>query len=112
MNRDWQRDLEIQRPTAAAVLPPVMVEETGWDILLALRSDQRRELTLAKLAAIASVPRQALGPWLRQLADQQLIAATRNPLTGEFRAVLTADGRDMLDRYLAAVSVLQSGSRH
>ena len=112
MNRDWHRDLEIRTPTAAALLPPAMVEETGWDILLALHSDQRCDLSLDTLAAIASVPRQALGSWLVWLEERRLIAASQHKINGEFRAVLTAAGRDMLDHYLSAVSVLQSDSRH
>ena len=103
MKRDWHRDVEIRRPTAAVLPLPAMVEETGWDILLALHRDHRRELTFAKLAVIASVPRHAVGRWLSLLEDQRLITATRPATTDGLRAVVTADGRDLLDRYLEAV---------
>jgi len=105
MKRDWHRDLEIPGRTGAVHPLPAMVEEAGWDILLALHRDQRRELTFAKLAVIASVPRQAVGRWLSLLEDQRLIAPTRPATSDELRAVVTADGRDMLDRYLEAVSL-------
>jgi len=103
MKRDWHRDVETHRPTKAAVRLPAMVEEAGWDILLALHRDRRRELTFAKLAVIASLPRQAVGRWLSLLEDQRLIAATRPATTDGLRAVVTADGRDLLDRYMKEV---------
>src|SRR4051794_12624812 len=49
MSCEWQKDLQMRAPLAAAFLPPAMVEETGWDILLALYSDRRSELSLDKL---------------------------------------------------------------
>lgn len=112
MNRDWQRDLEFHSPTAAASLPPAMVEETGWDILLALHSDPRCELSLDKLASMISVPPKAMQRWLATLEERDLIAGAKQPMTGELRAVLTRDGREMLDNYLSASSGLQSGTHH
>ena len=50
MTYGWQTDPRRRSPMAAMFLPPAMVEETAWDILLALHSDQRCELSLDKLA--------------------------------------------------------------
>ena len=112
MNREWQRDLEIRTPTAAATLPPAMVEETGWDILLALHSDPRSEHSLEKLASLVSAPPTVINRWLARLEDHNLVTAVRHDVTGELRAVLTRPGRDLLDNYLSAASGLQSGTHH
>lgn len=112
MNREWQKDLEVRKPAAAATLPPAMVEETGWDILLALHSGGPRELNLNKLASIVSVSQTVLQSWLSGLEQRQLITGTADRLTGEVRACLTSAGRCLLDRYLAATSDLQIGTTH
>ena len=112
MNYDWQMDLRPNSGTAATVLPPAMVEETGWDILLALRSDQRCGLSLGKLGAVISVPQPALIGWLAGLEQRQLITGNTDSLTGEVRAVLTLAGRELLDKYLSATSDLQVGAHH
>jgi hypothetical protein len=108
MNREWQKDIAIHAPAAAASLPPAMVEETGWDILLALHSDPAGELGLDKLGAIISVPQMAMGEWLSWLEDRRLVAGASDGRTGELRAVLTPGGRELLDRYLSAASDLQA----
>jgi hypothetical protein len=108
MNREWQRDLEIRSPMAAAVLPPAMVNETGWDILLALHSDSRNRLGLEKLASLVSAQPTALDRCLSWLEDRRLIAGARDGRTGELRAVLTSSGRELLDRYLSAAIDLQA----
>lgn len=112
MNREWQRDLKVQVPAAAATLPPAMVEETGWDILLALHSNSRRELDLRRLASMVSVPQSTLHDWLSGLERRHLISGTADKLTGEVRACLTPAARDLLDRYLSATSDLQLGTHH
>jgi DNA-binding MarR family transcriptional regulator len=89
-----------------------MVEETGWDILLALYSDRRSELSLDKLASLASVSETVMGCWLAGLEQRRLIAGAKDSLTGELRAVLTDTGRELLDRYLSAASDLQVGAYH
>jgi hypothetical protein len=89
-----------------------MVEETGWDILLALYADRRSELSLDKLASLASVPETVMDRWLAGLAHRQLIAGAKDSLTGELRAVLTNAGRELLDRYLTAASDLKVGAQH
>ena len=111
MNSDLQKNLRMRGGTAAATLPPAMIEETPWDILLALRSDRRCELTLAKLASLVSVTQPVLDRWLAGLEQRQLIKGAKHKFTGELRAVLTSAGRDLLDRYLSATSVLQAGVR-
>jgi hypothetical protein len=112
MNHDWQKDLEIHEPQATTALPPAMVEETGWDVLLALHSDPRGELSLAKLAAIASVSLRVLHGWLAGLEERHLITGTEDQQSSELRALLTPTGRDLLDRYLSATSGLQLGTHH
>jgi len=77
MNREWQKDLEIRSPAAAASLPPAMVEETGWDILLALYSEPRLHMNIEKLAALTSVPRVVLGEWLGWLEERRLVGILR-----------------------------------
>ena len=106
MNREWHKDLEIRRPTAAVFLPPPNLEETGWDILLALHSDRRFELSLDKLAALLSVPRRAMDQWLSWLDDRELVTAAN--YQDEPRVVLTSAGRDLLDRYLSATTDLDA----
>lgn len=107
MNRNWQKDLEIHGPAAAFLPPPILVE-TGWDILIALRSEQRNGLSVEKLAPLVSVHRMVLGQWLSWLEDRRLVTGARDELTGELRVVLTPGGRDLLDRYLSAAMDLQA----
>jgi DNA-binding MarR family transcriptional regulator len=108
MNCVWLKDLPSGIRTAAAFLPPAMTGEAGWDILLALHSDQRRELTLDKLGALISVSRLVLTEWLAILEQRQLIRGSSD----KHLAVLTPEGRELLDRYLTATSALQAGAHH
>ena len=110
MNHVWQKVIQNPVLSAASSLPPATVEETAWDILIALHSDRRCELSLGKLAAILSVPELALKRWLALLEDRRLITGTRHASSQELRALLTPAGRDLLDRYLSATSDLQSGA--
>jgi hypothetical protein len=112
MNYDSRKDIQIRSPTASAFLPPAMIEEAGWDILLVLHSDQRCELSLEKLASIASVPATVMNRWLAGLEQRRLITGTKDSFTGELRALLTRAGRELLDRYLSAASDLQLGTHH
>ena len=112
MNYDWHVNLRPRSSTAVAFLPPATIEETAWDILLALHSDGRCELGLEKLARLVSVPEQALNAWLALLEEKRLITGVMNEVTREIRAVLTNAGRRLLDRYLSATNDLQGGSRH
>jgi predicted DNA-binding protein (MmcQ/YjbR family) len=112
MDYKWQRDLEFPSPAGTAFLPPPTIEETGWDILLALRSDRNRDLNLDKLASIASAHHMVLARWLSWLEDRRLIVAVRNQRTGELRAVLTSSGRELLDRYLSALGDFEAGTHH
>ena len=112
MNRDWHKEFEFRTPTAAASLPPAMVEETGWDILVALHSHAKSEPSLAKLASLVSVPLKAMHRWLARLEERDLISGVPNEVTGELRAVLTRAGRDLLDGYFSATSGLQSRTHY
>jgi DNA-binding MarR family transcriptional regulator len=112
MNCDWQKDLQLRRPTAAAFLPPAMVGETGWDILLVLHSDRRCGLGLDKLAPLASVSKTVMNRWLAGLEQRQLITGAKDSVTGELRAVLTSAGRGLLDTYFSATSNLQADTHH
>lgn len=99
-------------PSAAAFLPPPTVEETAWDILLALHSDQRCELKLDKLARLASVSPSSLYRWLELLERRRLVAGSRLMVSRELCAVLTPAGRELLDRYLSAAADLQVGAHN
>ena len=112
MNRDWQMSVQRRGPTAATFLPPAAVEETGWDILLALYTNQHFKLSLGKLGALVSVPQTVLTNWLAGLEERKLITGTKNTLTDELWAVLTPAGRELLDKYLSATSDLQLGAHH
>ena len=69
-----------------------MIEESAWDILLALHSDRRCDLSLAKLASLVSVTPSALNRWLADLEDRKFITGAKHSFTGELRAVLTPPG--------------------
>ena len=112
MNYDWKMDLRPRSRTAATSLPPALVEETAWDILLALHSDERCELGLDKLGSVVSVPLPVLNQWLALLEQRQLISGAKHEFEQEMRAVLTPAGRELLDRYLSAASGLQVGAHH
>ena len=112
MSKDLQRSLQINGLDATTFLPPTMIEESVWDILLALRSDRGCDLSLAKLASLVSLTPAALQRWLAKLEDRQFITGATHSFTGELRAVLTQPARQLLDRYLSASSDLQVGSHH
>jgi hypothetical protein len=110
MTYDWQTSLKASAYQAAKVVPPATLDETGWDILLALHRDSRRELTLQKLAAVASAREPVLLRWLASLEQRELVTGAAHPSTGELLATLTAKGRDLLDRYFSATCDLQVGA--
>ena len=112
MNRDWQKQLRPGNRTAATFLPPATMDETGWDILLALHSDRRCELTLAKLDSLVSVQQDAMNQGLPALEQRQLITGAKLKHTGELRAHLTQAVRELLDSYLSATSSLQVSTHH
>jgi DNA-binding MarR family transcriptional regulator len=112
MSYDWQTDLRPRSRTAATFLPPATVEETAWDILLALHCDNRCELPLGKLAHLASVPQPVLNSWLALLEERELVIPVVNEITREVRAALTPSGRTLLDRYLWSTNSLQVDVRH
>ena len=109
MNSHIQKNLRMHGPGAAAILPPAIMEETPWDILLALHSDRHCRLSLAKLASLVSVAQPVLNRWLAGLEQRRLIAGATHRTTGELRATLTSAGRELLDRYLSSTSVLLDG---
>ena len=112
MNYDWKIDLRPRSGTAATFLPPALVEEAAWDILLALYSDEGCKLSLDKLASIVSVRQPVLNHWLALLEQGQLITGAKRGFAPEIRAVLTPAGRRLLDRYLSVTSDLQIGAHH
>ena len=112
MRYDWPKTVQTLGRDAAMCLPPAMVEETNWDILLALHSDPRCELTLTKLASLASVTEPCLNQHLATLEQSKLITGAQDQSTREVRAFLTPAGQTALDQYLSATSDLQVGTRH
>jgi DNA-binding MarR family transcriptional regulator len=105
---DWQTSLRASDYYAARIVPPATVEETGWDILLALHHDSR--VNLLKLASIVSVPDEGMDRWLGALQERGLITGVRHPSTDELLAMLTNKGRELLDRYFSVTSDLQIGA--
>jgi DNA-binding MarR family transcriptional regulator len=103
-------DVRLRKLTAVAFLPPAIIEETAWDILLALHSDRQRELSLRKLELLVSVPQRVLDRWLARLEKRGLITGSAHRPTGELTATLTEEGRALLDTYLSATSDLQVGA--
>lgn len=112
MSNEQQRIFQIPGQAATTILPPAMIEESAWDILLALHSDRRCDLSLAKLASVVSVTPSALERRLADLEDRKFISGAKHNFTGELRAILTASARHLLDRYLSASSDLQVGTLH
>ena len=112
MNNDWKIDLRPRGHSAATFLPPALVEETAWDILLTLRSDDGCNLSLDKLASVVSVPPSVLNRWLGLLEQRQLITGEMHGVAQEIRAVLTPAGRELLDRYLSVTGDLQTCAHH
>ena len=112
MTYAWQMDVRSRSQQDAATLPPATVDGTAWDILLALYSDARCEVSLQKLAVMVSVPARKLLEWLATLEKRELISGVANEVTNEVRAVLTGRGRRLLNQYLAATNDLQEVARH
>ena len=110
MNHDWQMELKSRGRPAAMVLPPALVEEAAWDILLALHSDEGCKLSLDKLGSVVSASQSILKQWLALLEERQLITGAKHGVAQELRAALTPAGRRLLDRYLSATSDLQLGA--
>jgi len=109
---NWQTDVQSCSGIVPATLPPTLVEETAWDILLALHSDEAAGLGVDKLSAMVSVPLPTLTSWLALLETRKLITGKHVGPTAEVRAVLTSGGRDLLDRYLSTISDLRLGAPH
>ena len=112
MTYDWQTSLRATDYEAARIVPPATLEETGWDILLALHRDRYCDLTLQKLASVVSASQAVLTRWLATLEQRELITGTPHRSTGEILAVLTRPGRELLDRYFSATADLQAGAHH
>ena len=112
MYYDGHEDPRPRSSIAATFLPPATVNETAWDILLALHWDRSGELGLGRLARLVSVPQPVLERWLSVLEQRQLITVARHRYTIELRPALTRAGRALLNRYLSATSDLQVGACH
>jgi len=112
MTYDWQTSLRASDYEAARIVPPATLEETGWDILLALHRDRYCDLTLQKLGSILSTPQVVMNRWLATLEERELITGAQHRSTGELLAKLTEKGRDLLDRYFSATADLQVGAHH
>ena len=112
MTYDWQTSLRASAYQAAKIVPPATLEETGWDILLALHRDRHGDLTLQKLASVVSAHESVMLRWLASLEQRELITGAPHRSTGELLATLTSKGRDLLDRYFSATCDLQVGAHH
>ena len=109
MTHVWQADLS-STDLSAVTFPPLIVEEAGWDILLALHSDRQSDLSLQKLASLVSASQAVMDRWLATLEQRGLLIAAEHRCTGEILAVLTRKGRELLDQYFSATSELQIGA--
>ena len=49
---------------------------------------------------------------LAELEQRELITAAQHRSTGEFQAILTRKGRELLDSYFSATRDLQVGAHH
>lgn len=112
MSYEWQMDFRPRTHTAAALLPPATVDESAWDILLALHPDDHRTPSLEALGRRVSVSRSVLNRWLSLLEQRHLVTGVIDDATDELRAVLTPGGRQLLDRYLSATNDLQVRADH
>ena len=110
MTYDWQTSIRASDYEAARIVPPAALEESSWDILLALHRDRHCDLTLQKLASVVSLREVEMLRWLASLEQRGLISGAKHRATGELLAMLTAKGRDLLDRYFSATSDLQVGA--
>jgi len=106
MDRAQETDLIIDGG-AAASLPPAMIGETGWDVLLALIAKEQAGLSLEKLASLVSVPGTVLQHWLDWLEDRQLVVSGRYKVTNQLGAAITRGGRELVQNYLLATSSLR-----
>ena len=111
MDRNPNSDLQI-RKGAMASLPPALIGETGWDILLALTSPDGTGVRLERLARMISVPRAVLAQWLDWLEDRQLVTGHSDHLTDEFIAAITRPGLELVENYLLAASSLHRGAQY
>jgi hypothetical protein len=111
MSYDWPKTVPTRGRDVAMCLPPALIEETSWDILLTLHSERHCAPTLAKLASLASVTEAGLTQHLATLEEHKLVTGAQDA-TGELRALLTSTGRTVLDQYLSATSDLQVGTHH
>jgi DNA-binding transcriptional ArsR family regulator len=111
MDREWKIDLQSQNG-AIASLPPAMIGETGWDVLLALSMEEQSGLSLDRLAPLVSVSGSVLGQWLDWLEDRELVASGRRRFTHEIGVIITRAGRELVENYLLAASGLQGRVRH
>lgn len=110
MRYDWQTSIRASDYEAARIVPPASIDEECWDILLALHRDRHCDMTLRKLASVVSVREADMLRWLASLEQHGLITGVKHRATGELLAMLTAQGRDLLDRYFSATSDLQVGA--
>ena len=112
MDHNWQMELKLQDRPPAMFLPPALVEETAWDILMALHSVEGKKPSLEMLRSVVSAPQPILLQWLSLLEEGRLITGEKYGVAQEIRAVLTPAGREILDRYLSVTSDLQIGAHH
>lgn len=96
----WLNNVQPIARGGLAAMPPAMIEETAWDILLTLHADRRCALSLAKLGTLVSVPELVLYNWLALLEQRQLITGAKQRSTQELRATLTPTGRHLIDDHL------------
>ena len=92
------------RRTRDRNLPPGLVGEPAWDILLALFSENPGELTLSSACYCASVPPATASRWIDVLQSNGLVEKTKHPRDDHIVLVkLTSSGRTIMERCLKAM---------
>lgn len=107
MNCDWRNDVRMECFAHAEFVPPAMFSEGAWDCLLALHSNDTPPISLEQLAGLTSLLQSSLQRCLVELERRELVTGELHGQNRELRAVLTRDGRELLETYLSATSKLQ-----
>jgi DNA-binding MarR family transcriptional regulator len=86
------------------LMPPGLVGEPAWDMLLALYSEQPGCLSLTCLCHGSGVPSSSAHRWVRALEHEGFIERTSPPHGGSAPLLsLTKMGREIVERSLKAM---------
>jgi DNA-binding MarR family transcriptional regulator len=82
------------------------IKEAGWDILLALYTNQRSSrLTISKLTKTVPSPATTIWRWLKYLEDSDLVTRVDHPLDARASIVsISEHGKKLMDRLFVSVA--------